>query len=646
MGFNSSTPIEILTHVFCWLDVADLLRASRVCKGWRQLYATEIVQRSQCWRRGILPYGKDLGHLLAPSRQGQGRPSSSQSCNEDCRSDGHQFSDFRLQGRRQDDGQSYPTLLASSVLLDAVKGTTAARPLLETEPSIRGLHGTIGSYNGGSREITSDVWRHKIDAIDEVLITTHQCRPLSVSDIRTGRLLWRDFRRRGGTGGFRHLEYSEGWVVHDREGPDHFQLWRMERTLEGVVNPRWGHLIEAGRLRCPYQVRAFRFIWPHLAVACVGKVVVFDVRTREPIELIDTEADVGPPTPPLYPRICYIEFDDRYVFLLAAFPVDRGPDSTSLVGRLFVYRRDTGKLIWSPSTSDEWFHKASDADEDAPKRRFPVYELEHIDYSGERHFFGQRNTWNLCHVSAHRELQAWDAVHPDHKTGSLCLSAKDHKIIIKDYRRYLDNEGQSETTEGICLLHEDSNTTNMAVSDGVMAFVPSGRHQLSWISLPEILSMAQPARTLHSMSLALGSAIWHDVSGISFRGTSCIQLDATRLSAVATNAWCTHYDEHHKTNHVVILDFQEIVNSMLGRKPHARVSIFDRQDLSTSDRLEVEDYLEVRSAQVGEQGILVMDSAERWAHMNDLVDGMAPFNSDATHEYYIADDGDEDVISR
>lgn len=119
------------------------------------------------------------------------------------------------------------------------------------------------------------MWRVKYDPVEDCFIHTRSNGPgLGVTDARTGELLF--FYRK--VRPCAHLEYSEGWAVHDTLGRDHFHIWRFERLAEDVLSPRRGILRRYGSLRCPYDVRAYRMHYPYLAVATANKrIVVYNV---------------------------------------------------------------------------------------------------------------------------------------------------------------------------------------------------------------------------------------------------------------------------------------------------------------------------------------------------------------------------------
>lgn len=243
--------------------------------------------------------------------------------------------------------------------------------------------------------------------------------------------------------------------------------------MENFVSPRKGWLVEAGLLRCPYPVRAFRLIWPYLAVGCAGKIVIFDVCARQIVEEIDTQEEFGEPRQPKY-DVCYIEFDDDYVFLLGSAEEAEEQSPASTQSWLFVYRRGNRKLAWKFSNGFDWLHQSNDEAESF-RNRFSWRMLGRpLNVDSEQPILSVTHVWPVKNtVDLH--ARPWTAVHPDTRTGILCIGSSNAKFLLKDYKRLLQGDGRLDLLDGVALQYKDSETSYMAVSDGVMAFVPSVR---------------------------------------------------------------------------------------------------------------------------------------------------------------------------
>lgn len=83
-----------------------------------------------------------------------------------------------------------------------------------------------------------DVWRIKLDHADRCVVVTGRRGGIRTIDVDTGEVLWSippsETRR------CPHLEWSHGYMIFDRVSMGHFEVWRNERIIPDVAEPRRG----------------------------------------------------------------------------------------------------------------------------------------------------------------------------------------------------------------------------------------------------------------------------------------------------------------------------------------------------------------------------------------------------------------------
>jgi hypothetical protein len=125
------------------------------------------------------------------------------------------------------------------------------------------------------------VWRFRADFKRRFFISTSHAGGLNVTDMDTGRLLWRlpstlD-RDEDAVRPFAHLEYQDGMAVFDREG-DAVEVW--QTGLEGATH---GEFRRIAVLNHDCQTRGFQLShWTLCVVSTEGQGFVYDMTQRPP----------------------------------------------------------------------------------------------------------------------------------------------------------------------------------------------------------------------------------------------------------------------------------------------------------------------------------------------------------------------------
>lgn len=125
------------------------------------------------------------------------------------------------------------------------------------------------------------VWRFRPDFKRRFFVSTSHTGGLNVTDMDTGRILWRlpstlD-RDEGAVRPYAHLEYQDGMVVFDREG-DAVEVWQAD--LDGA--PR-GEFRQIAVLNHDCMTRGFQLsYWTLCVVSNQGKGFVYDMTQRPP----------------------------------------------------------------------------------------------------------------------------------------------------------------------------------------------------------------------------------------------------------------------------------------------------------------------------------------------------------------------------
>lgn len=124
---------------------------------------------------------------------------------------------YELSGRDPRYLSSASSLYKSCWILDRVK-----RGQKRPSTSYKSLHGVVDRYISRAAEgHNPNVWRHKIDPIERVIIATHTLRGgLGTTDLDSGeRMFWED-----DVPGYAHLEFSQGWAIHNTLTRNTFQV--------------------------------------------------------------------------------------------------------------------------------------------------------------------------------------------------------------------------------------------------------------------------------------------------------------------------------------------------------------------------------------------------------------------------------------
>ncbi|KAF7594504.1 tRNA pseudouridine synthase 1 [Aspergillus hancockii] len=125
------------------------------------------------------------------------------------------------------------------------------------------------------------VWRFRADFKRRFFVSTSHAGGLNVTDMDTGRLLWRlpstlD-RDEDAVRPFAHLEYQDGMAVFDREG-DAVEVWQAD--LEGAAH---GEFRRIAVLNHDCQTRGFQLShWTLCVVSTEGQGFVYDMKQRPP----------------------------------------------------------------------------------------------------------------------------------------------------------------------------------------------------------------------------------------------------------------------------------------------------------------------------------------------------------------------------
>lgn len=326
-------------------------------------------------------------------------------------------------------------------------------------------------------------------------------------------------------------------------------------SLTGATEPRRGHLIRAGTIDCPRPTRAYRFIWPYLAVACAGMAYLFDVRTQEIAQEISLEQDFA-----TIASIGYIEFDQKYVFVLGTSEA-----ADDLV--VNAYSRQDGHKVWDSSE---------------------LHELPLRSGAGAFVFEGNRQPTSQSTMGAPVTAmysdshpfkpEYWTAVHPDSRTGALCISSTKTLVVLPEYDKWFRNTSNRER-KFVVIHSPDAPQPEMpqsilSVSDGIAAFIGGSDGLISWFDIEALIRTPQSLGSMiHGLSFSPGQVA--DASGLQFFDTSCVQLDATRLSVIGTLSRIVSdpmdvslYQAAH--SEVVVIDFQKAASARLATPNEAK----------------------------------------------------------------------------
>ncbi|PYI05667.1 hypothetical protein BO78DRAFT_397973 [Aspergillus sclerotiicarbonarius CBS 121057] len=125
------------------------------------------------------------------------------------------------------------------------------------------------------------VWRFRADFKRRFFISTSHAGGLNVTDMDTGRILWRLpstlHRDEDAVRPYAHLEYQDGMAVFDREG-DALEVWQAD--LEGAAR---GEFRRIAILDHDCQTRGFQLsYWTLCVVSTQGQGFVYDMTQRPP----------------------------------------------------------------------------------------------------------------------------------------------------------------------------------------------------------------------------------------------------------------------------------------------------------------------------------------------------------------------------
>ncbi|KAG2411726.1 hypothetical protein HFD88_009282 [Aspergillus terreus] len=126
------------------------------------------------------------------------------------------------------------------------------------------------------------VWRFRADFKRRFFVSTSHAGGLNVTDMDTGRILWRlpstlDRDDENAVRPYAHLEYQDGMAVFDREG-DAVEVW--QAGLEGAAH---GEFRRIAVLNHDCQTRGFQLsYWTLCVVSNKGKGFVYDMTQRPP----------------------------------------------------------------------------------------------------------------------------------------------------------------------------------------------------------------------------------------------------------------------------------------------------------------------------------------------------------------------------
>lgn len=229
-------------------------------------------------------------------------------------------------------------------------------------------------------------------------------------------------------------------------------------------------MLPAASIRCPDTPSAVRLVWPHLVFFAHANIFIYDVSTLKLVELIPFSSRRRDNW-----RVHYISFDEDFVFLLA---LHTGVLDDS--GLHVLDRKNKGKSVYRPTRCSLHYATGWQVDghgmgelcfdgrpiKDCPVNGITTELIPSNGHGGDRYV----KTNRCC------------AVHPDPKTGSLCLSGAGALVVIPEYKdvfrrlRGRDKMGiplREIQVVGVGEAAKAGTMTDLAVADGVAAFVSS-----------------------------------------------------------------------------------------------------------------------------------------------------------------------------
>lgn len=378
-------------------------------------------------------------------------------------------------------------------------------------------------------------------------------------------------------------------------------------------------------------------MFPFLAIACKGKAAIFDVRDLSIVSEINLTHF------PDDHAIGYIEFDDEYIFVIAT-PPSLGLDGTG--GRTLIYSRQTRRHIHTFHTFEAWSDELWD--------RTVFYQQDQLSEIPSAPIFGRCGVWrpvNEPRLSLTSTSNGtFTAVHPDKTTGSLCLGTARSWTIIKNYKKFLRHGSQIDNYQACCLYSTQGSTGYLAVDSGGLTFVPGvsclqiiaqrfgklkahslillidpqRRCFLTWMSIASLFESARRKEKALSYELVTGSNVHERFSGVTFKQSSCIQMDAVRVAAVGTLCrWEPLARDHRFARIVFVLDFQQIVDRLLhrgGTTDPGTESSLHYATWSEQDEIETSKWSRFQRAHDAQTVPSVMDTGGNWGPLS--TDGM------------------------
>lgn len=212
------------------------------------------------------------------------------------------------------------------------------------------------------------------------------------------------------------------------------------------------------------------------------------------------------PTDNISHRRRYVEFDQDFIWVLI------GPEQFA-VGTLHTYCRHTGRFLWALSPLSETLRRRHSLYRFSPPSQ-SVIRGQPLSNAAQNKTVAPGRREQVVTKSASRvmpQLEGWDAIHPDAKTGCLCLLSSQMLVVIPEYKTLVNfHEEQNDPARQTPILmlgdapaaesplmSQDPNEppTYLAVSDGRAAFMAKVR--ISFRQRKEVQETYQTLTGLH-----------------------------------------------------------------------------------------------------------------------------------------------------
>ncbi|SNX84306.1 uncharacterized protein MEPE_03015 [Melanopsichium pennsylvanicum] len=277
------------------------------------------------------------------------------------------------------------------------------------------------------------VWRCKLDPEERTIVITCENGGVQVFDHATKKLLWHIPRT--ATRSSPHLEFSRGWLIFDRLGQGHFEVWRSERLVPDLGRaPDRGHYQRFTILSSSRPILAYRFQFPYLCAASRdGFITIWDVPQQKVVETIPLRG-----SPHSHGNITYVDFDDDFVFLTGV-----GAKCVS------VFSRSTQEMAWNmgqyfaagkPPPTTWHFEEIRTFPE--PRFSNPAFIREKLVRTSPGPWQAGPSTMNMAQETM-TPFQMWSAIHPDLKTKTLLVLGQGTLLLIRDYTKLFKDANQS-----------------------------------------------------------------------------------------------------------------------------------------------------------------------------------------------------------